>query len=70
MIIRGAAAMFQLDEATLRAHPMVLVGTSEELVAAVTGRRERCGVCSCMISAPTRELSEIFGKEIIPRLSG
>ncbi len=69
-VIRGAAAMVQVDEATLRAHPMTLVGTPEEILAAIAERRERWGVRSCMISAPTRELCEIFGKEIIPRLGG
>ncbi len=69
-VIRGAAAMFQLDEPTVRAHPMVLVGTPEQLVEALEERRDRWGVRSCMISAPTRELSETFGKEVIPRLCG
>jgi len=68
-VIRGAAAMFKLDEATLRAHPMVLVGQPEQIVTALEERRERWGIRSCMISSPTPELCETFGKEILPRLA-
>jgi probable F420-dependent oxidoreductase len=69
-VIRTTASMFQLDEATTRAHPMVLVGTPAEITATLEERRERWGIGSYMLRSPSPEICEIFGKEILPRFTG
>ncbi len=67
--IRRTAAFLNVEEDLLREHPLALIGTSEEIVAALQKRQQEWGASAYMLSGPTLETVDRFGKEIIPHLS-
>jgi probable F420-dependent oxidoreductase len=69
-VLEGMARFFDTDPAQVQQHPTTLVGTPSQIVAILEERRERCGIDSIMIAARSTETLEVFGKEIVPRLSG
>ena len=68
-VLQGMAKMFDTDPATVRAHPMTLVGTPPQIASILEERRERFGLDSVMLAGLSSEALELFGKEILPRVS-
>ncbi len=68
-VAKGLAGMFQVDEAAIRTSPFVLIGTPDDLVAALEERQDRWGVSLCILSSPEKEILERLGREVIPRLA-
>jgi probable F420-dependent oxidoreductase len=67
-VAKGLAGMLQVDEAALRRSPFVLIGTPDDLVAALEERRDRWGASFCVLSRPEKETTERLGREVIPRV--
>ena len=67
--LEGMSKMFGVGAEEVRDHPMTLVGTPAQMVESLERRRENWGIDAQMIGVQSVETAEVFGKEIIPRLS-